>query len=1512
MKRCIRFAVAASATWLASCAQNVGDIDRTQPDRLDVSLLNDGKPWWFLQTVIDVPPQSGVTFIGEASYGASGQGLGINRIVWDVQQNWLIAYNNFEYITDSQLPYSQIENDTVLGNGTPASRTPYFGTPAAAYAITSHFDIERDYNAQTGEQQNVIEENTTDRPWYERQYIRVDWGNNAFGGFNFMYTEAFGQPAGSIVTSPLSYYVDQSDPTNPDHMEITPSYIGIVNKISYTAAIDTTLSMEWGTTVYDCLNQAVFSLGVGDCGPGEVKIRLSFEKVPDTHDFVPRTYTQKDELSFGVWETAEMVYDPQRGYVEPTLEQNEFATMHHIWKADHRTTDPTTGIPCNVNDFSNPNCIAPLNERTPKPIVYYVSPGWPAINDADHYMMWVHEGLISDDYNSDMRGVVAGALRGWDATTNDYMKTSVEYWMENIPDGGILPTNAAGIDYDTSATPVQSYSRYSRAKGLDYLAYPPQLNPSTLGGSDGGEDLSNTAADGTRPAGTWLTTDGSTICTSSQIMVSKQYRAAGAPQSAPCKPCDPTTGFCMGIEHVPYSVVPRMVVFCHNPVEPRQWGKYNGSWTNPETGVTYPNIDKSDSTAEGSFDFSSPGDPDICDTRPDSQRIASPFSPQIGDLRYSMHSYIPEPDMTSPGGIGLPATDPTTGEIISAHPTVYGRAVEGYASTGADVVAVLNGWETYGDLINGNIVDDYLTSLQSNPRTVMSPSALNNLMSGPAGQAKIQSVQQLLGWSPTAAGGMGRTASGGVFTQDYGVANWTALQGAFALNDPTPGTEMPRDFAPQYHAGSNASERRRAVRSRWPASSRPRRSAPSTRATTRCVRPSWRRTCLMDEDIEPTSIGLAKYYKDKFTQHDPCLNTNGITSKASADYRTCIWESARRQILGNIWRSYSDHEVGHTFGMYHNFAGSSDALNYFDPYWDLRVQNTAKTTGCTLTDTACKEMSAALGPTPGGVALAPEWVQAPSYATLQAGMREYQYTSIMEYNARTFNSDFQGLGKTDHATHMYQYGNMVQIFDPAVLTKVPANADSINHAHQIDDQVLQPFNAHYTMYPWIIADGATGSLSKASTTLPKAIQEMVHARKWVRYDDLIQGTSSDTPAGLSDKDVLARDGFASLSSLTQPSTVMVPYRFCSDSWEGGTAWCMAFDQGADVYEQANNFIEDYNFYYYFNNFKRESATFDLNDYQYWNGYWTRLWNLNFGKQAQIAQHWVNDELIVRGNLNCPQDKANGRHYAAMACGQDRIAGVVSIVDFLTKLMQTPSPDALYFDAKSNIVCGSLTCGQDGYDQTQNSSATPPTSPIGKMQHALQPGPSAKADISTFSLNQYGKSFNTQPVTAGIWLDKLLTAQALGDYYTFFIGELNNQPLDYAISMSEFFQNDIVRSMGAMIVNDPRYWPLVAVSTGGASNPATPPITLYRNSNALATVAGQGEYGTATQITPWCPSGRSELRHDPAASSTRFARAGFPADLGGASARLPGADHAHHPAREQHPADLSARHSTETS
>ena len=87
-----------------------------------------------------------------------------SRIVWEVTEDMLFG----------RLAYERIEGTDGKGIGGP---TPD-GQLVVAYAIQKHFDIRRAYNPSTGEELNVIEENTTDRPWYEREYMRVDWSKN--------------------------------------------------------------------------------------------------------------------------------------------------------------------------------------------------------------------------------------------------------------------------------------------------------------------------------------------------------------------------------------------------------------------------------------------------------------------------------------------------------------------------------------------------------------------------------------------------------------------------------------------------------------------------------------------------------------------------------------------------------------------------------------------------------------------------------------------------------------------------------------------------------------------------------------------------------------------------------------------------------------------------------------------------------------------------------------------------------------------------------------------------------------------------------------------------------------------------------------------------------------------------------------------------------------------------------------------------------------------------------------
>ena len=78
----------------------------------------------------------------------------------------------------------------------------------AVFAIEGHVDLMREYNTSTGEQTNVLVENTSDRVWYERDYIRVDWSQNLVTNFHF-WVEGLEQ-------DPVAYFIE--DPSDPDSL----------------------------------------------------------------------------------------------------------------------------------------------------------------------------------------------------------------------------------------------------------------------------------------------------------------------------------------------------------------------------------------------------------------------------------------------------------------------------------------------------------------------------------------------------------------------------------------------------------------------------------------------------------------------------------------------------------------------------------------------------------------------------------------------------------------------------------------------------------------------------------------------------------------------------------------------------------------------------------------------------------------------------------------------------------------------------------------------------------------------------------------------------------------------------------------------------------------------------------------------------------------------------------------------------------------------------------------------
>lgn len=285
---------------IAGCAQDVGDINRTQPNALEKSDFEG--VWYVRHTVTDVPGTLAGPFVGIAS--------SMEKIRWEIRNDVLIAYRAYERIPGYDQDAGALEDgQTQYADGVEEGRDAdaYKEQPIAIYPIISHFDIQRQYNPSTGEQTNVIVENASDRPWDERDYMRVNWSVN-YVNVSF--------PAMLASFSNAGFYVDETEDTSEGF---------------YTerAQLDDDEATE--LSYFDFLAKYQF-------GENEVKIRSSYHRLPEyERDYQPAFYDDEMMTKFGYFRTERFVYDRSYGFTDSA--RIYLANRHDIWKNDFKRDD---------------------------------------------------------------------------------------------------------------------------------------------------------------------------------------------------------------------------------------------------------------------------------------------------------------------------------------------------------------------------------------------------------------------------------------------------------------------------------------------------------------------------------------------------------------------------------------------------------------------------------------------------------------------------------------------------------------------------------------------------------------------------------------------------------------------------------------------------------------------------------------------------------------------------------------------------------------------------------------------------------------------------------------------------------------------------------------------------------------------------------------------------------------------------------------------------------------------
>lgn len=323
--------IALASTLAIGCAQENAPRSFVQPNVIKKSDLLG--TWYYLQTVTDAPPTSSILFLGQSSE--------LMKVKFDIQEKYLYARRAYEQVVGSEDAYKQ-------------DPSKYQGQPIAAWPISSQFDIIRDYNSTTGEESNKIIE-STERPWNQREFIRVDWSENQVTdyvglGVNFFFDDA--------TVSNVSYW--ESDPTKPDALHFERSdgqtntefaageadYFDITNKLAVNPTEKRICYEENGRQSCFTVPACFLRQMLDDCATQVVKVRHAFARIAPTHDYQPRKWDGKQMNLFGIWDVGlnRLTYNRQYGITNSGIVRH--AARFNVWQKSYQA-DGKTPIPYN-------------------------------------------------------------------------------------------------------------------------------------------------------------------------------------------------------------------------------------------------------------------------------------------------------------------------------------------------------------------------------------------------------------------------------------------------------------------------------------------------------------------------------------------------------------------------------------------------------------------------------------------------------------------------------------------------------------------------------------------------------------------------------------------------------------------------------------------------------------------------------------------------------------------------------------------------------------------------------------------------------------------------------------------------------------------------------------------------------------------------------------------------------------------------------------------------------------
>jgi hypothetical protein len=1075
--------------WMSvGCAEERDPINKVQPQAIPKSFFlganfddpSDNPEFYARSMVIDVPYG-----INSDAFTFTNTINKITRIKWEMTEHELIG----------RVAYERLQGTD--GKGVGRGQKSLEGQVAFVFPVISHFDIRRSYNPATGEESNVIEENTSDRPWNQREYVRIDWSKNLNTTSYDFDTLAFLGVVGGYSYEPLAYNVSDPNAEDAPQYDLKNGYLDVTNKV-FASPQMVQLPAEWGGGAYpSCFLSNLVTGGQAPnqiCNAEELTIRHSFMRVVD-HDYEPADWDGFKFQAFGAFLSERQGYTREYGLTDNKWWR--FVERYNIWNRSHYYKDPVSMSgpkTCKVDadcagvgdvggshcDLFNNKCTLPFRKREAKPVVWYYADK----SNADFYDA---SRMASFEWDTAMRLAVAASRYAECMRYGD------------SGDCGDPPVNGQIADEEDAVFLIREIEDCRDKAGRrspDFATKSKQCDALA-------DDLASKR--GYSPSVAWL---------------AKQ---------------------------------PTMVHLCHSPVieaDPLECG---------EVGT----------------------------------------KARLGDLRHHLVVGVTSPQTGSPWGIMSDANDPLTGEKVSASINVWTDVNDRFAQSLVDTIRYIAGELKTSDITEGKYIYDWAEAArlaasqgQVMPRTSpaevnkaaaamfnMDPQRLATFNKPLPEELKVRMKQVEKQMHDLAFSADAPSTTLPIYNQRRQQAQGSPLEAELS----TPAMQQLARSAGVAVTGADPVSGSSIFRGLNPTVIRQMRNALELGYAKRGM-------CVMDADFMATAplgyVALGEVLQAKFGKFNP---------QDSADEQYKRAEKMKDYIRRRAHYAVISHEMGHSFGLRHNFVSSSDPLNYRPQYWQLRTNDKKVTQECTA---PVADGSKCIGPRRYDPVTTNE-----SKNLIQM----WSQSSTMEYPGEP-TQDMVALGAYDFGAAMAFYGDVASVY--AEGGKVGTTLGDVAVTHQNDFGGLLGISyepiAHYTQ------------LDKSLNLIKDCQPVDVQAFKPTNWNDakdgewspLVDGFLVTNEEGQTTRCKQQPVDYVQFGQLNQPNATSgrnskpysfdgdrrtrVPFGFASDDWADlGNVSVYRHDNGADLYEIMHFWMAQQEVNHIFTNYRRGRSDFSI-------------------------------------------------------------------------------------------------------------------------------------------------------------------------------------------------------------------------------------------------------------------------------------------------------------------------------